>query len=412
LNARQRVFERCRRFPNASPSKLSSLFRMTLRNKVTSKAKQQDGNTKPANAFSPSCYRRLYNDYAKRRQTTKGKLSLTKYADMIATEYKTSGVSVMGRVAPPKRTSVITHLSEIDKLQAEPLTSHGSVTFSCGHAVDREFVNKLSNKWGYPLPIDEPCITCQTTNKTIEDEEVARRYITRRLSATENNVTVYWPDSCIKRVDVGRIINERCHVPAWLLQDFGFATFCVGENCMFRWLDYDEMNPHIGQPTLEENMKYNGAPHPTYNFAESSVLTTPEDTGLGICYWKVPAKKTKDKRRKYGLHNFVVFDRLNVPFETIVEVSKLETLEMTRMKSNTRKGTAGGHHIANHSRVHDPISCSAATKETRVFIPSSTTNNAVVYLNQNTGRIVKYSQISADMHVTDMTANSKRPALG
>lgn len=362
----------------------------------------------PANAFASDIYNCLYCDFIRRRKESNDRLSLTKYAEIINNQFKKNGKTILGRQAPPKRTSIITRLSNIDKLQAEPVARQQGVTYRCGHTIACKLVNELVGKWGYCLPIEEDCITCKTASTQVEDLHLAETYVRQRLSVTEDNVCVGWRDGNIADLDVGRILNKCCRIPGALLRDFAFARFCVAEARKFRWVDYDDMNPHVGQYDEDAGTKYNGAPQPEFVFKQNNLLSTPDDTGLGICYWKVEPRKVKKGGRRRGTHNFIVFDKLGIPFESIVKVSRKETVEMLAMNSTTRKGTAGGNHVPSHSRLYDTKSCSAATKETRVFVPSSTTNTAVVYVNHLNGRVAKFSQVSADVFMSELSSDAKR----
>lgn len=369
-----------------------------------------DRKGQPANAFGIATYRRLYEDFLRRR--TKEKLSITRYAEAINKEYTTNGVTLLGRIKPPGRTSIVTHLSEIDRQQDTPVAKKDTVTYACGHSVDKACVHALVNKWGYSLPIDKPCITCQTREEQTQKKEDAGRYVLHRLTATSSNVKVCWPDGNIVSVDVGRHLQNQLSLPSWIRHDLGFARYCLAEPVSIRWLDYDTLNPHVGVMSYEEGAKYNGADHPdSYEFDSDNVLTTPQDVDFGICYWEVTPKSTKKGRRKRGKHNFVVFGKLGASFEDVVAVAKKDTVQMTNMETITRKGTAGKFHIPTQSRLFDTKSCSTATKETRVFARGSTTNTSIVYLNHTTGRVVRYPQVSADLYATDMSPTAKRNML-
>ena len=371
---------------------------------------------KKKHAYGDAYYELLYVDYTSRLEECRSHLSFSKYAKEVLDTYKKRGVCPVGMRPPPSRSSIILHISELHRLSREKGTCvRDKCLFSCGHAVDWAIVHELRDKWGYDVDQMGDCVTCKTKEVQLEDQSIRDALIRQRLAATTHSVSVHWPEGNVEKVDVAKILNSEMCIPDVLLNDPGFVRFAASEPFYFRWLDYDAMNPHVGLPDTHTRASYNGAKHPSeFVFNKGNVLRAPADVPFGVCYWKV----RNHKSNKNG-HNFVVFGKLGLPCELVVALARKESEGMVEMKTCTRKGAAGGNHIPNQSRTFDSKSCSACTKDDRVFLSSrktrtqlgANTNTGVLYLNHDTGRVQHYGQVSTDLFMTDLSTVAKRRML-
>lgn len=136
-----------------------------------------------------------------------------------------------------------------------------------------------------------------------------------------------------------------------------------------------------------------GAFHPQFEYDKQQLLGNPDDGSLGLVSW-LTANGTTD---------FAVVDTLEkVSNETIVDLSRRETVRITELRTSKRAGAAGGFVVPSFDPQFNPSYCTGCTEGNRIFyrLPGAkATNIGVRYINPKTDVVQQYGSVYADPYL-------------
>ena len=289
-----------------------------------------------------------------------------------------------------KRLKQSTTTTTIEEAVAA-LEDKKKITFpGCGHSVETRL---LKNIHGCLYQ----CPTCHACTELVTERELANQALLRTLKAMHGTREFNWPMVNLKISICDVILNL---IPGSCLHSLSH------DNNWKSFLSLTLSVRHLHLANLEinnkEKLKLRGAVHPHFKFDEKQLLGNPGDGTIGLLSW--PTTKG---------NNFGIVDSLEtLSNEDIVDISRSETIRISKLTTEKRPGAAGGFSIPSIDPQYDSKYCSDCTKENRVFIRgprSKATNTCVRYVNPDTDQVEEYGSVYADpyMYRGDKRAKSK-----